>query len=339
VGFLLAPIFTFATSEEFVRNLRLGMRGEDVRSLQAVLNRDPDTRISSSGAGSPGNETDYFGPATKRALINFQEKYREEVLTPAGLISGTGFFGEKTRLKAKSLFAEASFVKSVNPIVPTKNTNTTAAAIVAPKTEARVMPEGSVFIAFPSRYSGKPGTSITISGYGFTLTDNTVYFGAKGTVGNISSTNGEVMTLKVPDIPKGNYPLSVKNAQGESKGDSFFVVTDGVTPEPKVEGVTPETAERGSVITVKGSGFTATGNMVRTTLSISENIPSVDGKSLSFTFPTNVLMATTSSSLSIPANAVMREATTPGKKVFFPVWVVVVNENGVSNGKSFNLAL
>lgn len=339
VGFLLAPIFTFATSEEFARNLRVGMRGEDVRSLQAVLNRDPDTRISSSGAGSPGNETDYFGPATKRALINFQEKYREEVLTPAGLISGTGFFGEKTRLKAKSLFAEASFVKSVSPVVPPKNTNIPTTATVTPKTEARVMPEGSVFIAFPSRYSGKPGTSITISGYGFTSTDNTVYFGAKGTVGNISSTNGEVMTLKVPDIPKGNYPLSVKNAQGESKGDSFFVVTDGVTPEPKVEGVTPETAERGSVITIAGAGFKATGNMVRTTLSISENIPSVDGKSLSFTFPTNVLMATTSPSLSIPANAVMREATTPGKKVFFPVWVVVVNENGVSNGKSFNLGL
>ncbi len=339
--FLLAPSFAFSSSEEFMRNLRVGMRGEDVRSLQIILNGDPATRVTLLGAGSPGNETDYFGPATKRALINFQEKYREEVLKPAGLTSGTGFFGEKTRLKAKALFGGVSYSKSVSPATPVKNTNTTTATVGASKTEARVMvmPEGGVFIAFPSRYSGKPGTSITISGYGFTPTGNTVYFGAKGTVGNISSTNGEVMTLKVPDIPKGNYPLSVKNAQGESKGDSFFVVTDGVTPEPKVEGVTPETAERGSVITITGSGFTTNGNMVRTTLSISENIPSVDGKSLSFTFPTNVLMATTSPSLSIPANAVMREATTPGKKVFFPVWVVVVNENGVSDGKSFNLGL
>lgn len=336
---IAAPTFVFATREEFVRALRVGMYGADVRALQIVLNSDIETRITASGAGSPGNETDYFGPATKRALVKFQEKYREEVLTPSGLISGTGFFGEKTRAKAKFIFLSVFPAKSISLAVTSKDANTTTTAIAAPKTEARAMPEGSVFIAFPSRYSGKPGTDITISGYGFTATDNTVYFGTKNTVGGILSASGEVVTLKVPNIPKGVYPLSIKNAQGESKGDSFFVVTDGVTPEPKVEGVTPEIAERGSLIIVNGSGFTATGNMVRTTLSISKNIPSADGKSLFFNLPKDVLMATTSPSLSIPANAVMREATTPGKKVFFPVWVVVVNENGVSNGKSLKMGL
>ena len=336
---VVVPALVFAAGEDFTRALRVGMRGEDVRALQVVLNSDPETRIISVGAGSPGNETDYFGPATKRALIKFQEKYREDVLTPAGLSIGTGFFGEKTRLKAKTLLLGTSLSKSI----AANNTTAAVATPALPKTEARSTPEsllkGEVFIAFPSRYSGKPGTEITISGFGFTATGNNVYLGVNSIAENVSSVSGETLSIKIPNIPKGLYPLSVKNTRGETKGDSFFVVTDGVTPEPKVESVTPDTAERGSVITVKGSGFTATGNMIRTTVSISENIPSVDGKSLSFTLPSNILMATTSASLSIPANAVMREATTPGKKVFLPVWVVVVNENGVSNGKSFNLGL
>lgn len=338
-----APTFVFATGEDFVRALRVGMRGEDVRALQVVLNSNPETRIALAGAGSSGNETDYFGLATKRALVKFQEKYREEVLTPVGLSVGTGFFGEKTRLKAKTLLLGTSLAKSITAAVNAKGTTTTAATPNPPKTEARSMPEsmleGEVFIAFPSRYSGKPGTEIIISGFGFTTTGNTVYLGARNIAENVSSVSGETLAVKIPNIPKGLYPLSVKNIRGETKGDSFFVVTDGVTPEPKVESVTPDIAQRGGVITVNGSGFTKTGNMVRTSLSISENIPSADGKSISFVLPLNILTATTSLSSSIPANAIMYNAQTLGKKAFFPVWAVVVNENGVSGGKSFKLEL
>lgn len=336
---MVAPIFVFASTEDFSRALKVGMRGTDVRALQVVLNSDMETRITTAGAGSPGNETDYFGLATKRALVKFQEKYRGEVLTPVGLTAGTGFFGEKTREKVKALLLGAAMTKSASFSTLEKNTNTATLTPAPQKTEARVMPEGDMFIAFPSRYSGVPGTEIIISGEGFTLTDNTVYFGVAKAVENLSSPSGAALTLKVPSIPKGIYHLSVKNTRGQSKGDSFFVVTDGVTPEPKVESVSPDTVGHGAVVTVKGSGFTATGNMVRTTLSISEGIISADGKSLSFALPANVLIATTSTSLSIPANAVAHDAPTPGKKVLFPLWAIVVNENGVSNGKSFNLEL
>ncbi len=87
----------------FTRNLSLGDSGEDVRCLQAFLNQNPDTRVSLTGAGSSGNETQLFGALTRIAVIKFQEKYASEVLTPLGLSSGTGFFGISTRSKINKL--------------------------------------------------------------------------------------------------------------------------------------------------------------------------------------------------------------------------------------------
>lgn len=91
-----------AEGRVFLRTLKMGMSGEDVRELQKLLNTDTGTRVSLTGAGSPGNETTYFGPATHRALIAFQEKYRGEILVPLGLTQGTGVFGLKTRVFALS---------------------------------------------------------------------------------------------------------------------------------------------------------------------------------------------------------------------------------------------
>jgi len=102
-GFILFPAFVFASTNVFTRTLCAGMLGEDVRELQRFLNADTETRVASAGVGSAGNETDYFGPATKHALIKFQEKYRTEVLIPVGLTSGTGILGAKTREKISTL--------------------------------------------------------------------------------------------------------------------------------------------------------------------------------------------------------------------------------------------
>ena len=106
-GLMLSPVLVFASPSIFTRNLRAGMRGEDVRELQKFLNTDVKTQVATAGFGSAGNETNYFGPATKRAVIKFQEKYRVEVLVPIGLISGTGILGVKTREKI-NMFSEAA---------------------------------------------------------------------------------------------------------------------------------------------------------------------------------------------------------------------------------------
>jgi len=53
------------------RNLYLGVSGQDVLTLQKFLNAHGFT-VAASGAGSIGQETTYFGPATQAAVIRFQ---------------------------------------------------------------------------------------------------------------------------------------------------------------------------------------------------------------------------------------------------------------------------
>ncbi len=81
----------------FTRTLSLGMSGEDVRSLQRLLNAKGFT-IASTGDGAPGNETTYFGLKTMSAVIRFQEAHMQEILVPLDLTRGTGIFGPASRV-------------------------------------------------------------------------------------------------------------------------------------------------------------------------------------------------------------------------------------------------
>jgi len=71
------------------RDLSLGMLGEDVQELQKYLN-SKGFIITDSGYGSPGNESVYFGKATRDALIKFQQANKVAETTP-------GYFGPITR--------------------------------------------------------------------------------------------------------------------------------------------------------------------------------------------------------------------------------------------------
>ncbi|MFA6307393.1 MAG: peptidoglycan DD-metalloendopeptidase family protein [Patescibacteria group bacterium] len=75
-------------SYHFMRDLELGSEGDDVKALQVYLNANG-FYVASSGVGSPGNESTYFGPATQDALSRFQ---RAKGISPAA-----GFFGVITR--------------------------------------------------------------------------------------------------------------------------------------------------------------------------------------------------------------------------------------------------
>ena len=80
----------------FAKSLQFRDRDPDVKKLQVYLNVHG-FQITTSGGGSPGHETDYFGALTMAALVRFQNAHADEILKPAGLTSGTGYFGPATR--------------------------------------------------------------------------------------------------------------------------------------------------------------------------------------------------------------------------------------------------
>jgi hypothetical protein len=80
------------TACNFTRNLTVGSTGEDVRCLQQFLNGAGHT-LATSGAGSPGNETTYFGSITRGGVIAWQNANSAQVLAPVNLSAGTGFWG------------------------------------------------------------------------------------------------------------------------------------------------------------------------------------------------------------------------------------------------------
>lgn len=71
------------------RDLQAGSSGADVKALQMYLNSVDGTWVATTGAGSPGNETMTFGPATKAAVMKLQTKL---AVSPAA-----GYVGAKTR--------------------------------------------------------------------------------------------------------------------------------------------------------------------------------------------------------------------------------------------------
>lgn len=86
---------------QFTHRLTVGDESQDVLALQLKLNR-LGFIIAETGAGSPGNETSYYGPLTTAAIKKFQ-CYYHIVCEGAPGTTGFGNFGPQTRARLNDL--------------------------------------------------------------------------------------------------------------------------------------------------------------------------------------------------------------------------------------------
>ena len=102
---LQAPLPVSSTTQQTImaypRDLKLGLLGDDVLRLQVFLNGQG-FPVASTGPGSSGQETTYFGPATQAALIRYQQANK--------IVPAVGYFGSITQTQV--YLTEAGLSKS-----------------------------------------------------------------------------------------------------------------------------------------------------------------------------------------------------------------------------------
>lgn len=227
-AFLVIPTFKVQAKSFycFTKQIKIGSIGGDVKILQKILNQDPDTIVASSGHGSMGKETAYFGSLTSNALTRFQDKYK----TPS--ISGS--LDLDTLLKINTV---SGWCVPPNQTIPTANATSTASTTP----QVNILPGVSgarILSAYPK--VSNIGGIITLTGE-FATTGNNINFGKYRVASNVSSEN-DTLKFMIPVDSKencstnytcgsflskifepGSYDVSVTNSNGKSNTTSIEI--------------------------------------------------------------------------------------------------------------------
>ncbi|HVU75275.1 MAG TPA: peptidoglycan-binding domain-containing protein [Candidatus Paceibacterota bacterium] len=231
----------------FTQNLKVGATSAEVMQVQKFLNSKGFT-VAATGAGSPGNETSYFGPATKAAVIKFQNAYAADILTPNGLTAGNGNWYASTRAKANALCTSTGGNTGGNNGGTTTGGNVMIAAASQPANS--LAPEGASRVPFTTfTLTNTSNAAVTINGVtvqrtglgnnavfsGIVLVDsNNVQIGNsktlnsnnQATVGdNFTLAAGQSMTLTVA----GNMASTLDSYQGQVVSLSVVGVNTSAT--------------------------------------------------------------------------------------------------------------
>jgi hypothetical protein len=147
----------------FTENEQMGSSGGQVMWIQEFLNGHGFT-VAASGAGSPGNESSYFGALTKAAVIKFQDAYASSILTPEGLTSGTGNWFAGTRAEANAICAGSTTTTTTTTTGTTGNgTGITVTAGTQPANS--LAPANANRVPFTTfTITNTSGAAVTING-------------------------------------------------------------------------------------------------------------------------------------------------------------------------------
>ncbi len=158
-----------------------------------------------------------------------------------------------------------------------------------------------------SPVSGEPGTNVTIYGNNLDYSNNTVYFGSQP-VANVPSYNGSSLNVTIPGgLLPGGVGVYVSNSRGTSNTLTFNVIASysacnypytygsyGSTycppnmNAPYITYLNPTSGPVGTMVTVYGTGFSPTGNTVRFGGGVVTGVSSSDGRTLTFTVPSQL---------------------------------------------------
>jgi peptidoglycan hydrolase-like protein with peptidoglycan-binding domain len=140
--------------ESFSQNHQMWDQGADILALQQFLNSNG-FLLASSGTGSPGHETEIFGPRTYQALKQFQSAHG---------LPATGYLGPLTRA-AIAAIAGASVTQQMA-------SSTTSTPFIASSSAPRKTSVASTTPEHRSVLRHHPAVMLTTQGTGgaFTLT-------------------------------------------------------------------------------------------------------------------------------------------------------------------------
>lgn len=186
---------------------------DEIKLMQKVLNAEVDTRISATGAGSPGMEVSNYGPKMKKALVVFQKKH--------GLMTKpNGVLNQATITK---LSTECARLFTVSNVAVSKTPTVVLDSVVTPLR----IPGGALWIPFTgfNVSAGDSGISIesfTIEQKGFSsigIFEGIVVMDESGEVlGEAKINSNRLAVVKVD-------PITV------TKGESIKLVLGGSTGE------------------------------------------------------------------------------------------------------------
>jgi len=288
----------------FSRSLKIGNSGDDVMVLQQVLNKDSRTAVAANGVGSPGQESRFFGPLTKQAVIRFQELYKDEVLLPIGLSRGTGFVGLMTIAKLNNFSSAA---------LPSSNS--------AP----------AIFVNYLSASMARPGEPLAIYGLGFSGSAVSVVIGGQTVPASIVDSN--TVSFTVPSNSLNGLHSVVLVIDGAVSAPLRLRINSSTYSAgfsgPSINQLSPSRGGYGTTINILGSGFsTSQTNTLYVGYDKLEGIASLDGKTLTFTIPVSI------PHLSFPPS-VFDDLAAEDIAPTLPFWVYVENDAGESNSALF----
>ena len=300
------------------RDLSMGSRGAEVTSLQRFLvSRDY------PGSGS-WMVTGKFGRATQAAVRNFQT---EQHLSISGWVDSEtrmaidrvscGGGGDWNMGSTQTNYGYSNPFSNAQPTIfgnqypqPYLNNSYTPYNNGFTPFNNYSYGQSPVITSFSSN-SGNAGTSITINGSGFDVANNVVYFGTQAVYAYTN--NGSSLIVNVPTNISGVVHVYVQNARGTSNNLPFTINTNynntnnygndygcnssygygsccgfGSVCPLTASYLNPTSGGVGTSVTVIGTGFSTTGNTVHFGVGVITGLTSPDGRSVSFTVPTQL---------------------------------------------------